>query len=141
MAQELVLGFEIALKEEDRALVFDLCVLDGVVSCEDIGESLEGFGETQTKAAWVFVSFDTEGSKVAESSVADHHEMRGVFFEFAEDVGGNDQGDAFALELEQEAGEDLACFGVESGGGFIKEKDFGVVDDGLSDGKALTETA
>lgn len=106
---------------------------------EDIGESLEGSCEVQAQTSGVFVPFEADRAKVAEATVADHHEMRGVFFKFAEDMGRNDQGHAFALELDKQAREGLSGFGVESRGRFIKEEDFGVMDDGLSDGKALTE--
>ena len=96
-----MLCVKIALKEQDRALVFDLCVLDSIELSEDIGESLERSCEAQAQTARMFVPFEADRAKVAEAAVADHHEMRGVFFEFAEDMGGNDQSYAFALELKE----------------------------------------
>lgn len=49
-----------------------------------------------------------------DATFADDHEMGGILFEFAEDVGGDEDGHAFVAEAKKELGEFLAGFGVEA---------------------------
>ncbi len=61
--------------------------------------------------------------------------------ELGEDVGGDDDGLAHALELLEELADLDAGAGVESGGGLVHEEDLGVVEEDAGDGEALLHAA
>ncbi len=56
---------------------------------------------------------------------------------FVHVVGGDEEGDALAGELEEEVPEGAAGDGVDAGGGLVEEDDLGGVDDGAGQGEAL----
>lgn len=65
----------------------------------------------------------------------------GQLFYFRKDVGGDDDGFAqFGFELAQDVAQVDHAFGVEAVGGFVEDNQFGLVEQGLSNSKALFHT-
>ena len=78
-----------------------------------------------------------EGDELGVIKIADAAAALG----FVHVMGGDEKGDPLAGEEENEVPEGAAGDGVDAGGGFIEEDDFGGVDDGAGEGEALFPAA
>ena len=105
-----------------------------VVGFEGLGFEFEAGG-----VGWVGVGELLEVGDRAEGDEFGHVDVAeaAAAFGFVHVVGGDEEGDALAGELEEEVPEGAAGDGVDAGGGLVEEDDLGGVDDGAGEGEAL----
>ena len=122
--------------------------LVGVFELEDVGEGLEGgvgeggLGGEFDACADVGLGEEILGSVEGDDfGVVHDGDAVAEDFGFVHVVGGEDDGFAFGFDLFDEVPKVAAGLGVEAGGGFVEEENFGIVDEADGDGEALLLSA
>lgn len=82
-----------------------------------------------------------DGAAVDEFAFFDDGDAVAEVLEFAEDVGGDEDGFAHALEFLEDGHHFDAGSGVESAGGFVEEEELGVVDEDAGEAESLLHAA
>lgn len=82
-----------------------------------------------------------DGAAVDEFAFFDDGDAVAEVLEFAEDVGGDEDGFAHALEFLEDGHHFDAGSGVEAAGGFVEEEELGVVDEDAGESESLLHAA
>ena len=102
---------------------------------------LRGKGEGVADVAALADDEAAHGAGVFHGATVEDGHAVAQLGEFAEDVGGDKDGFAEALELLEDLHELDAGAGIEAAGGFVEEEEIGIVDEDAGEGDALLHPA
>lgn len=118
-----------------RELLDEACVWEGFA---DGGfEPLRVAGEFDAVVLLALGEF-VDGALLGDEALDHDGDAVADEFEFAEQVGVDEDRPALVFELLADLADVAAAFGVDAVGGFIEQDEFGIIHEGLGDADALT---